>query len=171
MSRKFSEFFYVFDWLEPLEALLQFLLVITFFIFLPGLWCYFITRMMFSYVFVFGDFNANHKDWLTYSSGTNRPRNHIQMFNFPTQIPHLTLIYLFLLTLVFVLQLVSFIRKFRSCCCLSFYWLASNSKRDSAYDYSYTDWDGLCDHLKDVPWQDIFKSGTSVAATEFCEQV
>ena len=53
-----------------------------------GFWCYFITWMMFSYVFVFGDFNAHHKGWLTYSSGTIRPRNHIQMFNFPTQIPH-----------------------------------------------------------------------------------
>ena len=24
-------------------------------------------------VFVFGDFNVHHKDWLTYSSGTDRP--------------------------------------------------------------------------------------------------
>ena len=24
-------------------------------------------------VFVFGDFNAHHKDWLTYPSGTDRP--------------------------------------------------------------------------------------------------
>ena len=24
-------------------------------------------------VFAFGDFNAHHKDWLTYSGGTNRP--------------------------------------------------------------------------------------------------
>ena len=27
----------------------------------------------FANVFVFGDFNINHKDWLTYSGGTNRP--------------------------------------------------------------------------------------------------
>ena len=26
-----------------------------------------------SAVFVFGDFNVHHKDWLTYSGGTNRP--------------------------------------------------------------------------------------------------
>ena len=25
-------------------------------------------------VFVFGDFNVSHKDWLTYSGGTDRPR-------------------------------------------------------------------------------------------------
>ena len=40
----------------------------------------------------------------------------------------------------------------------------TNSKRDApfhciAYDYSQADWNGLCDHLRDVPWEDIFKSG------------
>ena len=40
-----------------------------------------------------------------------------------------------------------------------------------AYDYSYTDWDSLHDHLKDVPWEDIFKLGASAAASEFCEWV
>ena len=33
----------------------------------------------------------------------------------------------------------------------------SNSQWDgpfhhTAYDYSHVDWDGLCDHLRDVPW-------------------
>ena len=37
------------------------------------------------------------------------------------------------------------------------------------YDYSHDDWDGLCDHLRDVPWEDIFKLGASAAASEFCE--
>ena len=47
-------------------------------------------------VFVFGDFNIHHKDWLTYSGGTDRPGElcynfHIsndltQMVNFPTGI-------------------------------------------------------------------------------------
>ena len=40
-----------------------------------------------------------------------------------------------------------------------------------AYDYSYTDWDSLHDHLKDVPWEDIFKLGASAAVSEFCEWV
>ena len=40
-----------------------------------------------------------------------------------------------------------------------------------AYDYSRADWDGLCDHLRDVPWEDIFKLSASAAATEFCEWV
>ena len=37
-----------------------------------------------------------------------------------------------------------------------------------AYDYSRANWDGLCDHLRDVLWGDIFKLGAS-AASEFCE--
>ena len=39
------------------------------------------------------------------------------------------------------------------------------------HDYSRTDWDGLRDHLRDVPWEDIFKLGASAAASEFCEWV
>ena len=38
-----------------------------------------------------------------------------------------------------------------------------------AYDYSRADWDGLRDHLRDVPWEDIFKLSASAAASEFCE--
>ena len=40
-----------------------------------------------------------------------------------------------------------------------------------AYDYSCADWDGLRDHLRDVPWEDIFKLGASAAASEFSEWV
>ena len=51
-----------------------------------------------------------------------------------------------------------------------------NSKQDTpfhcvAYNYSHADWDGLCDHLRDVPWEDISKLSASVAAGEFCEWV
>ena len=48
-------------------------------------------------VFVFGDFNVYHKDWLTYSGGTDRPgklcynfsisNDLSQIVNFPTWIP------------------------------------------------------------------------------------
>ena len=48
-------------------------------------------------VFVFGDFNVHHKDWLTYSGGTDRPgelcynfsisSDLTQMVNFPSRIP------------------------------------------------------------------------------------
>ena len=48
-----------------------------------------------------------------------------------------------------------------------------NSKQDTpfhrvAYDSSLADWDGLRDHLRDVPWEDILKLGASAAASEFC---
>ena len=51
-----------------------------------------------------------------------------------------------------------------------------NSKQDilfhhMAYDYSCADWDGLCDHLRDVPWEYIFKLSASAAASKFCEWV
>ena len=50
----------------------------------------------------------------------------------------------------------------------------SNLQQDAlfhliAYDYSHADWSGLCDHLRDVPWEDIFKLGASSAASEFCK--
>ena len=33
------------------------------------------------------------------------------------------------------------------------------------------DWDGLRNHLRDVPWENIFKLSASAAASEFCEWV
>ena len=50
-------------------------------------------------MFVFGDFNVHHKDWITYSGRTDRPGKlcyncsvsddltHTQIVNFPTRIP------------------------------------------------------------------------------------
>ena len=51
-----------------------------------------------------------------------------------------------------------------------------NSKGDApfhhkAFDYSRADWDSHCDHLRNVPWEDIFKLSPSAAASEFCEWV
>ena len=40
-----------------------------------------------------------------------------------------------------------------------------------AYGYCHTDYGGLCDHLRDVPWEDIFKLNASTATSEFCEWV
>ena len=52
----------------------------------------------------------------------------------------------------------------------------TNSQQDApfhciAYDYSCADWDGLHDHLRDVPWKDIFKLGASAGTSEFYEWV
>ena len=51
-----------------------------------------------------------------------------------------------------------------------------NSKQDNpfhrvAYDYSRADWDGLRDHLSNVPWEDIFKLSASATVNEFCEWI
>ena len=48
----------------------------------------------------------------------------------------------------------------------------SNSQWDApfhyiAYDYSRADWYGLCDHLRDIPWEDIFKLGASLLLLNF----
>ena len=50
----------------------------------------------------------------------------------------------------------------------------SNSQRNApfhriAYDYSCADWDGLRDHFRDVPCEDIIKLGASAAASQFCK--
>ena len=147
----------------------------------------------FANAFVFGDSNVNHKDWLTYSNGTDQPselcynfsiaNDLTQMVNFPTQIPdcdsHSPVLLDFFLSsdasicssMVFaplgnsVHAVVSVSIDF-----------PTNSQQDVpfhriAYDYSRADWDGLCDDLRDVPWEDIFKLGASAAASEFCEWV
>ena len=135
-------------------------------------------------VFVFGDFKVHDKGWLTYSSGTDsRPgelcynfcisNNLTQMVNFPTRTPdcdsHIpALLDLFISTIAFppsgncdhVVFSVS----------IDF---PINSKQDApyhpiAYAYSCSDWDSLCDHLRDVPWEDIFKLSASAASSEFC---
>ena len=143
-------------------------------------------------VFVFGDFNVHHKDWLTYSGGTDKPgelcynfsiSNDItQIVDFPTRIPvcdsrsSALLIYFFLLMLVFVLQWLSFFWETDHVVVSVSIDFPINSKQDTpfhrmAYDYSRADWDGLRDHLRDVPWEDIFKLSASAAASEFCEWV
>ena len=40
-----------------------------------------------------------------------------------------------------------------------------------AYDYSHADWDCIRDHLRDVPWEDIFNLSASAAASDFCDWV
>ena len=90
------------------------------------------------------------------------------MVNFPTQILDLALLDLFSSdasicctnsNLVVVLVSIDF---------------PSNSQQDAlfhgiAYDFSHADWDSLCEHLRHVSWEDIFKLSASAAASEFCE--
>ena len=45
----------------------------------------------------------------------------------------------------------------------------SYSQWDALGQDSCADWDGFRDHLRNVPWEDIFKHSASAAASEFCE--
>ena len=138
-------------------------------------------------MFVFGGFNVHRKDWLTYSGGTDRPGelcyNFLSQTTFPTRIPDCDVHSPALLDL--------FISSDASICStMAFPPLGNsdhvvvsisidfpiNSKQDTpfhrlAYDYSRADWNCLRDHLRDVPWEDIFKLSASAAASEFCEWV
>ena len=84
-------------------------------------------------------------------------------------------IYLFLQTLLFILQWLSV--HWEILIILSQFPLTCHqTQRDAPFhriacDYSCADWDGLRDHLRDVPWENIFKLGASAAASEFCEWV
>ena len=144
-------------------------------------------------VFVFGDFNVHHKDWLTYSSGTDRhgelhynfsiSNDLTQMVDFPARIPDCdthspALLDLFISSDASICSTMAFPPLGNSdhvvvSVSIDF---PTNSQQDApfhriAYDYSRADWDGLRDHLRDVPWEDIFKLGASAAASEFCEWI
>ena len=144
-------------------------------------------------VFVFGDFNVHHKDWLTNSGGTDRPgelcynifisNDLSQIVNFPTWIPECdfyspALLHLFLSSDTSICSTMAFPPLGNSnhvvvSVSIDF---TINSKQDAlfhrvAYDYSRGDWDGLRDHLRDVPWEDILKLSACAAASESCESV
>ena len=146
-----------------------------------------------SAVFVFGDFNVHHKDWLTYSGGTDRPgelcynfsisNDLTQIVNFPTRIPDCdshspALLDLFLSSDASICSTMAFPPLENSdhvvvSVSIDF---PLNAKQDTSFhrmacDYSRADWDGLRDHLRDVPWEDFFKFSASAAASEFCEWI
>ena len=100
ISRKLCKFLVVFDWLYFTQCLTSFssinhlrslCMVIS-----PNIDDFLLINPS-TNVFVFGDFNVHHKDWLTYFSGTDRPgelcynfsisNDLTQMVNFPTRIP------------------------------------------------------------------------------------
>ena len=110
-------------------------------------------------VFVFGDFTVHRKDWLTYSGANDLT----QMVNFPTRIPDCdshnpALLDLFLTFDASICSTMAFLTLGNSdhvvvSVSIDF---PTNSRHDApfhniAYDYSRADWDGLYDHLRDVP--------------------
>ena len=129
---------------------------------------------LFNNAFIFGDFNAHHKDWTTYSDGTDRSgelcynfsfsNDLTQMVNFPTHIPDYdshspALLDIFLSSDISICSAITFLPLGNSdhvVVSVSFDF-SSNSQRDAlfhciAYDYSFAYWDSLCNHLRDVPW-------------------
>ena len=126
-------------------------------------------------VFVLGDFNVHHIDWLTYSGGTDRHGElccnfsisndlaQLTLPNFPTWIPDCdahspALLDLFLSSDASICSTIAASPLGNSdhlVVSVSFDF-PSNSQQDSsfhriAYDYSRAYWDGLCDNLRDVP--------------------
>ena len=117
-------------------------------------------------VFVFGDFNVHHKDWITYSTGTDRPGELFYNFSISndlTQIPDgvthsPALLDIFLSSDTRICSTMAFASLENSdyvvfSVSIDF---PINSKphilfHGVAYDYSRADWNGLRDHLKDVP--------------------
>ena len=85
-------------------------------------------------------------------------------------------IYFFLLMLVFVLQWLSLHWKILIMW-LSHFSLTFHQTQNEirfhciTYDYSCANWDGLHDHLRDVPLENIFKLSASAATSEFCDWV
>ena len=133
----------------------------------------------------FVDFNVYHKNWLIYSGDTVRPgelcynfsisNDFTHMVNFPTRIPDgdsggPSLLDLFISSDASICSTMAFPPSGNSdhVFVSVFIDFPSNSKQVVpfhciAYDYFCADWDCLCDHLRDVPWEDIFKLGASAA--------
>ena len=143
-------------------------------------------------MFVFGAFNVHHEDWLTYSGGTDRPgelcynfsiNDLTQIVHFCTQIPdcdsHSPAVWdLFISSDASICSTMAFPPLGNSDHVVASVSIdfPINSKQDTpfhcmAYDYSRADWDGLHDHFRDVPWEDIFKLSASAVARELCEWV
>ena len=142
-------------------------------------------------VFVFGDINVHHKDWLTYSGGTDRSgelcynfsisNDLTQMVKFPTWIPDCdshspALLDLFISSDASTCSTMAFPPLENSDHVVASVSIdfPSYSQQDApfhciAYDCSRADWDHCdhCDYLRDVPWEDIFKLNASAAASEF----
>ena len=143
-------------------------------------------------MFVFGDFNVHRKDWLTYSGGTDRPGEHCYNF-FLSQMTLLRWLTFLLRSQIVTLTVLLFWISFfllRLCSRMAFPPLENsdhvvsasidfplNSQQAALFhciacNYSCADWNDLCDHLRNISWEDIFKLSASAAATsEFCDWV
>ena len=131
-------------------------------------------------MFVFGDFNTRYEDWLTYSCGSDRPDElcyNFSISNYLTQMVNFSiwihdcdshspaLLDLFISSDAGVCSTMAFspLGNTDHVGVSVFIVFLSNSKWDApfhriAYDYSHAECDSLCNHLRDNPWDYIFKS-------------
>ena len=119
-------------------------------------------------MFVFGDCNVPHKDWLTYSGGADRTVElcynllrrltfllRFQIPDWDSQSP--ALLDLFISSDASICSAIAFSAVGNSDHAVSVSIdFPSNAQQDAlfhhiAYDYSHAHWDSLCDHLRDVP--------------------
>ena len=103
------------------------------------------------------------------------------MVNFPTRIPEcdsqsLALLHLFISSDASICSTMAFPPSENSDLVVASVSIdfPSNSQWDAlphriACDYSRTYWNGLCNYLRDVPCEDIFKLSASAVASELCE--
>ena len=132
-------------------------------------------------VFVFGGFNVHRKGWITCSGETlwffylKWPYSDDQLFYVD---PKLWLsVWLFWICFFWCKYLFydGFPSIGRFWSCLSFHWLSFTLKRGWSFSSHSlwlfsADWDGLCDHSRDVSWDDIFKHDVSGAGSLSCER-
>ena len=126
-------------------------------------------------MFVFGDFSIHHKNWLTYSGGTDTSGELCYIFSISHDLTQMVNCLFFWISFFFsdtsTCSKMTFPRWETLIMLLSQFTLnfCQSHKRMSSFtaylDYSCVDWVGLHDHLRDVPLEDIFK------LIEFCEWV
>lgn len=142
-----------------------------------------------SNIFVFGDFNVHHADWLIHSRGTDRPgegcynfaisQNLTQIVPFPTRLPDRveqipSLLDLFLSSNPDICSANSH-PPFGSSdhvvvsVAVNFMVKATHDApfHRTVFSYDKADWDGFRDFIRDVPWASIFQKDPSLAASEF----
>ena len=132
------------------------------------------------------------EDWLIYTGGTDKPgelcynvsisNNLTHMVHFPTRIPDSNshspvLLDLFLSSDASICSTLAFppLGNYDVVISITIDF-PSNSKVDApfhctTYDYLRADWDGLRNHLRDVPLEGILKFGAFPSDTEFCEWI
>ena len=144
-------------------------------------------------IMVCGDFNAHNTEWLGHSHTTDAAgvfcqefalaQDLTQIVDFPTRIPDRVdhqpyLLDLFLCSNPDSCTVTSHPPLGRSdhivvSVDVKFVVKSTNEHpyHRTVYSYSKADWDGLRDHLRDVPWSDIFSHDTTFAAKELSEWV